>query len=226
MAILVAWSCAANWESGLGPQDDADSLAAIGRSLELGINWIDTAPAYGLGHSEGLVGRDIASARQRPLVSTKCGFRWGVTRTLISDLCERSLREGARGQPHSARDRPVPDPLAPAARGARGRMARAARLEHEGLVGAIGLSNVSLEQLRRCAEIEPVESGAAHVHADRSLERAGPRSPARAARARSNRSHERPKSRSTMPTCASSSGCSPGRSRSERGHGPAATRAC
>ena len=151
----------ANWESGLGPQDDAESLAAIGRSLELGITWIDTAPAYGLGHAEDLVARAIASAGQRPLISTKGGFRWEDTGPLISDLSERSLREELEASLTrlgiDAIDLyQIHWPLPPEELEDAWRVL--ARLKVEGLVRAIGLSNVSLEQLRACAEIEPVDS--------------------------------------------------------------------
>jgi aryl-alcohol dehydrogenase-like predicted oxidoreductase len=151
----------ANWESGLGPQDDAESLAAIERSLGLGINWIDTATAYGHGHAEDLVGRAIASAGRRPLVSTKCGFRWDDTGPLVSDLSERSLREELEASLTRLGIETIdlyqihwplpPEELEDAWR-------VLARLKREGLVRAIGLSNVSLEQLRGCAEIEPVDS--------------------------------------------------------------------
>jgi aryl-alcohol dehydrogenase-like predicted oxidoreductase len=151
----------ANWESGLGPQDDAESLAAIERSLELGITWIDTAPAYGLGHAEALVGRAMGSTVKRPLVSTKCGFRWDDARILVSDLSERSLRDELEASLTrlgiDAIDLyQIHWPLPPEELEDGWRVL--ARLKDEGLVRAIGLSNVSLEQLRGCAEIEPVDS--------------------------------------------------------------------
>src|ERR1035441_10040133 len=66
-----------DWQFGWGHQDDADSIAAIHRALELGINWIDTAAVYGLGHSEEVVARALASwPVPRPYVFTKCGLRW------------------------------------------------------------------------------------------------------------------------------------------------------
>src|SRR5436853_7638337 len=83
-----AWATGGGgWAFGWGPQDDADSLAAMRRALELGINWIDTAAVYGLGHSEEVVGRLLRDlpAGERPLVVTKCG--------LVGD--ERDGREAA-----------------------------------------------------------------------------------------------------------------------------------
>src|SRR6185436_4571252 len=71
-----AWAIGGgDWMFGWGPQDDADSIAAITRAVDLGINWIDTAAAYGLGHSENVVRRALAGvpASRRPYVFTKCG---------------------------------------------------------------------------------------------------------------------------------------------------------
>ena len=74
-----AWAIGGGgWAFGWGPQDDADSVATMRRALELGINWIDTAAVYGLGHSEEVVGRLLRELhpRERPLVFTKCGLVW------------------------------------------------------------------------------------------------------------------------------------------------------
>ena len=75
---LGAWAIGGPWAFGWGPQDDAASVAAIHRAVELGINWIDTAAVYGLGHSEEVVGRALAALpeAERPLVFTKCGLVW------------------------------------------------------------------------------------------------------------------------------------------------------
>src|SRR5438874_1980105 len=93
------------WAFGWGPQDDADSLATLRHAFDLGVNWIDTAAVYGLGHSEEIVGRflrDIPRA-ERPLVFTKCGLVWDeadrmrpaqriLTPDSIRRECEASLR--------------------------------------------------------------------------------------------------------------------------------------
>ena len=74
-----AWAAGGGgWSFGWGPQDDEASLAAMRRAVDHGVNWIDTAPVYGLGHSEELVGRAAARdpAAERPLVFTKCGLDW------------------------------------------------------------------------------------------------------------------------------------------------------
>src|SRR6202522_2848129 len=73
-----AWAAGGSgWQFAWGSQDDNDSIAAIHRSLELGVNWIDTAAVYGLGHSEEIVARALKSwSGPRPYVFTKCGLRW------------------------------------------------------------------------------------------------------------------------------------------------------
>src|SRR5271156_4580143 len=72
-----AWAIGGDWKFGWGAQDDKDSIAAILRALELGINWIDTAAVYGLGHSEEVVAQALAQWKgRRPYVFTKCGMLW------------------------------------------------------------------------------------------------------------------------------------------------------
>ncbi len=73
-----AWAVGGDWLFGWGDQDDRESIAAIHRALDLGINWIDTAAVYGLGHSEEVVRRALDGISERPLVFTKCGLVWDV----------------------------------------------------------------------------------------------------------------------------------------------------
>jgi len=96
-----AWAVGgADWKFGWGAQDDADSIAAIQRALELGVNWIDTAAAYGFGHSEEVVARALAGMSERPFIFTKCGLvptgdggaREDISRASILAECEASLR--------------------------------------------------------------------------------------------------------------------------------------
>ena len=82
------------WAGGWGPQDDQESIAAIHRALDLGINWIDTAPAYGLGRSEQVVARALKErGGERPYVFTKCAIRWREDRSLYNSLRAASVRE-------------------------------------------------------------------------------------------------------------------------------------
>lgn len=83
-----AWAVGGAWEFGWGPQDDGDSISAIHRALDLGINWIDTAAVYGLGHSEEVVARALAGRPNRPYVFTKCGLIWDASGNTTRSLAE------------------------------------------------------------------------------------------------------------------------------------------
>jgi aryl-alcohol dehydrogenase-like predicted oxidoreductase len=144
-----------------GPQDDEDSVAAIHRALALGVNWIDTAAVYGLGHSEEVVGRALAGLEEPPFVFTKAGRidagggRVGarLTRDSIRAEVEASLRRlGVDAidlyQVH------WPDPIEQVEEG----WSTFAELKAEGLVRHIGVSNFDVEQLRRVSAIAPVET--------------------------------------------------------------------
>src|SRR4051812_22943872 len=89
-----AWAIGGGgWEFGWGPQEDEDSIAAIHRALELGVNWIDTAAAYGLGRSEQVVGRALQAlpAGERPFVFTKASLVEGPGRTVVNNLKRESI---------------------------------------------------------------------------------------------------------------------------------------
>src|ERR1700761_6554058 len=90
-----AWAIGGGgWEFGWGPQDDEESIASIQHALEQGINWIDTAAAYGFGHSEQIVGRALEGVATRPFVFTKCSLLEGPDRTVTHSLKRESvLRE-------------------------------------------------------------------------------------------------------------------------------------
>ena len=95
-----AWAIGGgDWLFGWGPQDDNDSVATIHRAVDLGINWIDTAAAYGLGHSEAIVARAVRElpASRRPYVFTKCSLVWGDSRTLSHNLHADSLKRECDG---------------------------------------------------------------------------------------------------------------------------------
>src|SRR5213080_2781285 len=82
-----------NWSNGWGEQDDKESLATIHRALELGMNWIDTAAVYGLGHSEEVVARALHDwAGKRPYIFTKCGMVWNKKNEVGYSLRAKSIR--------------------------------------------------------------------------------------------------------------------------------------
>lgn len=164
---LGAWAIGGDWAFGWGPQDDAASLATIRRATELGINWIDTAAVYGLGHSEEMLGRALAStpAAERPMVFTKCGIvpdrekprrppRTNLRPEAIRRECELSLRRlGVERidlyQFHT------PDVSGTAIEDS---WAEMMRLIAEGKVRAAGVSNFDVALLDRCEQLRHVDS--------------------------------------------------------------------
>jgi len=155
-----AWAIGgSDWEYGWGPQDDEQSIAAIGRVLELGVNWIDTAAAYGFGHSEEVVGRALRGVEDRPFVFTKASLVDGgggkVVNCLKRDSILREAEASLRRLEVDSLDLyqlhwPDPDPDIEEG------WAALAELLDQGLVRHIGVSNFDVEQLRRAQEIAPV----------------------------------------------------------------------
>src|ERR1700691_2391958 len=96
-----SWAVGGPWAHGWSSQDDDDSIAAIHRALELGVNWIDTAAVYGLGHSEEVVARALKTwSGPRPYVFTKCGLRWdsqgNVQKVLSASSIRQEIEDGLR----------------------------------------------------------------------------------------------------------------------------------
>src|SRR5947208_2594137 len=159
-----AWAIGGGgWEFGWGPQQDDDSVAAIDHALELGVNWIDTAAAYGFGHSEQIVARALEGVAEdeRPYVFTKAslvrGPRGTVLHSLKRDSILREAEASLRRLGIPAIDLyqihwPIPDEDVEEG------WAAFAELREEGLVRHIGVSNFSVEQLRRAQQIAPVET--------------------------------------------------------------------
>ena len=165
---LGAWAIGGGgWSYGWGPQDDTDSLATMRRAIELGINWIDTAAVYGLGHSEEIVGKFLRglSIGDRPFIFTKCGLVWDQEHPMtppervlkpdsIRRECEASLRRlGVERidlyQFHWPDDTgtPIEDSWA-----------EMLRLIEEGKVRTAGVSNFDVTLLERCNAIRYVDS--------------------------------------------------------------------
>ena len=157
-----AWAIGGgSWEFGWGPQDDDESVAAIVRGLEHGINWIDTAAAYGFGHSEQVVGRALAESGKRPYIFTKASLLNDGTGKVVHSLKRDSiLREAGDSLKRLGVDAidlyqiHWPDPDEDIREG----WAALAELRDQGLVRHIGVSNFDVEQLERTEEIAPVET--------------------------------------------------------------------
>ena len=157
-----AWAIGGgNWEFGWGAQDDEQSIAAIQRALDLGVNWIDTAAVYGLGHSEEIVGRALKGRAQRPYVFTKCSMVWNergeVGHSLKADSLRHELEASLRRLQTDVIDLyqihwPEPDDEIEEGWGT------LAQFRREGKVRHIGVSNFSVAQLQRAQRIAPVES--------------------------------------------------------------------
>jgi aryl-alcohol dehydrogenase-like predicted oxidoreductase len=159
---LGAWAIGGGgWEFGWGPQEDEQSIATIRHALDRGINWIDTAAAYGFGHSERIVGRALDGLAERPYVFTKASLLEGPDRRVVHSLRRDSiLREAEASLERLGIDAidlyqihwPIPE--AEVEEG----WSALAELKEQGLVRHIGVSNFDAEQLRRIASIAPVET--------------------------------------------------------------------
>ena len=157
-----AWAIGGGgWEFGWGPQDDEQSIAAIHRALAAGVNWIDTAAAYGFGHSEEIVGAALDGLTERPFVFTKCSLLEGPGRTVVHNLERDSVWREAEASLKRLRLDAIdlyqihwPNPEPDIEEG----WAALADLKEQGLVRHIGVSNFDVEQLHRVQQIAPVES--------------------------------------------------------------------
>src|SRR6266702_7253526 len=157
-----AWAIGGSgWEFAWGAQDDRDSIAVIREALDAGINWIDTAAVYGLGHSEEVVAQALEGVRDRPYIFTKCSMVWDehrqISRSLKADSirreCEASLRR-LRVETIDLYQIHWPDPEEDIEEG----WATMAALQREGKVRHIGVSNFNVAQMERCLAIAPITS--------------------------------------------------------------------
>jgi aryl-alcohol dehydrogenase-like predicted oxidoreductase len=154
-----AWAIGGAWEFGWGSQDDADSIGAIHHAVDLGINWIDTAAVYGLGHSEEVVARALAGRSNRPYVFTKCGLVWdaegkttrslaSVTRELDASLRRLKVDVIDLYQVHWP---PADSSFEPG-------FVALAQAQEQGKIRHIGVSNFDVPLMERARRIAPIVS--------------------------------------------------------------------
>jgi len=157
-----AWAIGGSgWQFAWGGQDDRDSIATIREALDAGVNWIDTAAVYGLGHSEDIVARALEGAAVRPYVFTKCGMVWDKRRKIGHSLRAESIRRECEASLRRLKVDAIdlyqihwPDPDEDIEEG----WTAMAALQREGKVRHIGVSNFSVAQMKRAQLIAPITS--------------------------------------------------------------------
>ncbi len=158
---LGTWAMGGPWQFGWGPQDDNEAIAAILEAIEQGISWLDTAPVYGLGHSEELVGKALKQTSEKPLVATKCGLLWNDKREKVSCLKSQSIRQECHASLKRLGVEVIdlyqihwPEP----AEDVEQAWEEMAKLAEEGKVRYTGVSNFNVEQIEHIQKIAPVAS--------------------------------------------------------------------
>jgi aryl-alcohol dehydrogenase-like predicted oxidoreductase len=157
-----AWAMGGGgWQFAWGPQDDHDSIAAIRAALEVGINWIDTAAVYGLGHSEEVVARALEGVSPKPYIFTKCSRNWDEKREIFSCLKQDAIRKECENSLRRLKVEVIdlyqihwPDPEEDVAEAWEALL----RLKEEGKIRWMGVSNFSVALMKRISEISPITS--------------------------------------------------------------------
>ena len=158
---LGTWAIGGPWDWGWGKQNDEDSIEAIQRALELGINWIDTAAVYGLGHAEEIVAKAIEGRRDNVFIATKCGLVWDENGNVTNNIRPESIRKEAEASLRRLKTDRIdlyqihwPDPNASISRA----WETMVKLQEEEKVRYIGVSNFNVPQLKQCLKIASVQS--------------------------------------------------------------------
>jgi aryl-alcohol dehydrogenase-like predicted oxidoreductase len=159
---IGAWAIGgAGWAGSMGPQNETDSIPAIHAALDLGINWIDTAALYGLGHSEEIVARALRGRSPRPYVFTKCERVWDDAGKIGACLKAESIRRECEGSLRRLNTDVIdlyqihwPEPDEDIEEG----WTELAKLKKEGKARHIGVSNFSVSQMKRALAIAPIAS--------------------------------------------------------------------
>jgi aryl-alcohol dehydrogenase-like predicted oxidoreductase len=158
---LGTWAIGGPWEFGWGPQDDNDSIKAILESLETSVNWLDTAPIYGCGHSEEIIGKALKQTSRKPLAATKCGLVWNDRKEKVSCLktksivaeCDASLKRlGVEVIDLYQMHWGSPDEDIEEGYEAMAKCVKAGKVRY------LGVSNFTIEQMKRVMKIHPLAS--------------------------------------------------------------------
>jgi len=167
---IGAWAMGGgNWEWGWGPQKDCDSMHAIYDGLESGLNWIDTAAAYGLGHSETVVGHALKNMPERAYVFTKCSLVWDESGQISYNLQAASIRRELEGslkrldveqidlyQIHWPAWHGAPESASPGS--IEEAVSALAQMQGQGKIRHIGVSNFNARQMKRALAVAPIIS--------------------------------------------------------------------
>lgn len=156
-----AWAIGGPWAYGWGPQDDKDSINAIHAALDLGVNWIDTAAVYGLGHSEKIVGEAVKGRRDKVIIATKCGLVWDSNGNVRPNINPGSIKQEVEQSLRRLQTDYIdlyqihwPDGKTPEEKA----WEMMVKLKEEGKVRYIGVSNFNVEQMQKCLEIGHIDS--------------------------------------------------------------------
>ena len=158
---LGTWAMGGPWEFGWGPQDDGEAIGAIIAAMDAGINWIDTAPAYGLGHSEELIAKALKKTDHKPIIASKCGILWNDKKEKITCLKKESIRTECNNSLKRLDTEVIdlyqmhwPDPEQDVEEA----WEEMLKLRDEGKVRYLGVCNFNVEHLERIRKIEPAVS--------------------------------------------------------------------
>ncbi len=158
---LGTWAFGGPWQWGWGPQDDGDSVRTLRAALDNGINWLDTAPIYGHGRSEKVIGMALEDIADKPIVATKCGLLWDQANETINCLKAESIRKECHQSLKRLRIETIdlyqihwPSPEEDIEQG----LAEMVKLQQQGKVRHIGVSNVQAEQLKLLKAKFPIVS--------------------------------------------------------------------
>ena len=158
---IGTYAIGGKWQFGWGEQDDNESVDAILRSIDLGVNWVDTAPAYGMGHAEDVLGDALKKMPKKPIVATKCGFLWDQSGQVFFSLKKNVIREEVENSLRRLKLDVIdlyqihwPNPNSDLEEA----WTEISKLVKDGKIRYAGVCNFSVEQLRRVDPIHRVAS--------------------------------------------------------------------